>query len=390
MGALEEYVERHADELPLYRRARDAARGRAEVKVEASLLDSGMLYQRAAILHAGASHRGELAGRKALHALLCADEGELVQIPADDGSFADAAASLIVRGAIADGPAPLIITTSPGASPAGLWGLRAPAGRTAAGVWRRWLPPCPGERELGAYRAHAEEGYVRRAVAAVVEATAGYLGRRREGLDLHTARMALRGRLDLVNSARMILLNVVASGARDEAVGLQVDRLAQLCDLGEGEASRLRRSATSLVAIDRALDGVRSLELWLALHVFECAWLEYARGHALLSDEELGQRRYHYLDAYWVQLSALSLVSWRSPEGLAEGFRYLRGSGEAAYVVGKIDLLGVSGAAELDAGPTLPLLGLAKRAVVVGAESRGAGPSLAEVAGRACRWDWDA
>lgn len=391
MGEFETYVSGRAAELPLYAKARAAARGGRAVHVPASLLDADLLLQRGAVLHAGSCH-GALptGGRRVLHALLTAQEGELVAAPDAGGAFADAAASLLVRRAIADEPAPIIVAVVPEGHANDLWDPKPSA--DPASPARPWLPHV--ESGAGAYRAHAEAGYVERAREAFLGEAERYLRRQHGSLELHQARMALRGRLDLVNSARMILANLAAAagdeGPNEAATGLQIGRLAELCQLGSSEVEALRGSTGSLAEVDAALDGVRELELWLAVHVYESVWLEYAEGGVLLGAAELEHPRYHDLDAYWVQLSALAPVQRRTPSELAASFRYWRSSGEAAYNVDAIDLMGVTGAETIDAASALPLLGLARGGFVTGAAAGAPRGSLLALGLDACRWDWGA
>lgn len=312
------------------------------IKVPADLLDSAMLYQRDAVLHAGMAEPGPLprAARRVLHALVSAAEGEVIAADASLGACALRAgmATLVVRRAVEDVGAPRLVVVGPGSAEL------APLPREgASGVGRRWV----SGSDAGAPAARA-----------FTSAAAAYLGRDAARLDLRSARMGLRGRLDRINSARMILVNVVASGADERAVGLQVGRLAELCGFGEAEEERLLAASSSLERVDEALDAIRAFELWLAVHVFECAWLEAAaRGE---------------------EVPAFRLVETLEVGDLPA----------SCLEEDRIDLLGVVSAQDVPAGAVRPLVRSAGRSVVTGdLASASEGSALAEgLAG--CRWDF--
>lgn len=364
--------------LEAMRRARE---GSPVTHVPPDLLDADLLYQRDAVLHSGCPDPGELTPgqRRVLHAEVSSGEGEVVAAPGGTGEAAlrAAAATLLVDHAIADDRPPLVAVVEPG--PSGERPLLRPADA--------WLPVPKGLEGRELYLACSDAGWVAGARGEFVARSAAYLGRATGGLGLHDVRMALRGRLDRINSARMILINVVAAGGDPASVGLQLERLQDLCGLGDDVVAGLRASAGSLGDVDRSLDTVRSLECALAAHLFECVWLEYAEGGALLSPEELEHPRYNDLDAFWCQLSALRPVHRLTTAELLEGLRYLGWDGEVAEATGALDLLGVMGADRLDADQVLPAFSLARRALVTGSGAA-PGASVMALAERACRWDF--
>lgn len=336
-----------------------AASERTPVKVPADLLDADMLYQRDAVLHSGRASCAELRPerRRVLHALIAGRDGEVVADPMSRGVdvLADAAASLVVDRAVADVEPPRIVVVEgggarPGAADGflGLEGLpgdeNVPGDR---GLARRWIP-----EEASSDLVSAEAGLLR--------TTASYLDRDVSQLDLHGARMGLRGRLDRVNSARMILVNVVAADSGQDAVGLQVGRLAELCRFGEDLEERLLVASSSLRRIDAALDPIRAYELWLAVHVYECAWLALAERGEVTVD--------------------LRLVEHVSPDGLAVPMADNR----------PIDLLGILGADDVAYDAVRPLVSRASRTFAAEAVDTPAPGSALAFAASACRWDFSA
>lgn len=314
----------------------------SHVKVPADLLDSDMLYQRDAVLHAGMPGDEPLSreARRVLHALVSAAEGEVVAAGAPLGvpALRAAIATLLVQRAVADVDAPCVAVAGPGAADAAAW-----PGEGPTDAERRWV----GGADAGP-----------QARAAFVATAAAYLRRDPARLDLRSARMGLRGRLDRINSARMILVNVVAAGSDERGVGLQVDRLAELTGLGEDFEERLLTASSSLRQIDEALDRIRAYEFWLATHVFECAWLEAAaRGE---------------------EVPALRLAEPLETDDAAALAREDEG----------IDLLGVVSAQDVPADAVLCLASHAGRVLVTG-DVPSALPGSALAAGLdACRWSF--
>lgn len=368
-------------ETPLLATMCAAAGGASATHVGADLLDADMLLQRDAVLHAGCREGGRLSHgqRRVLHAGIASAEGEVVAAGEELGvaALAGWVASLLVDRAIADGRPPLVAVLAEDAA-------RVPAEVAGLG-FGRWLPMPEGLDGRELYLACSDGGWLAGARPAFLERASGYLGRDVRSSELHAVRMTLRGRLDRINSARMILTNVVAAGAEPKAVGLQLERLAELCALSDDDVATLQASATSLASVDVALDGVRAREAALATHLFECAWLEYAEGGALLDAEELRHPRYHDLDALWCQLSALRPVHVLPAQGAERAFRYVCGNDEDGVARGMLDLVGVVGAERMDAEAMLPAFSLAGRALVTGVAPAGE-DSLLACAQRACRW----
>lgn len=315
----------------------------APIKVPADLLDADMLYQRDAVLHAGMASVGPLTHprRRVLHAVLSAAEGEVVAAEGDGCDVLSAAmATSVVSRAVADVEPARVVVVCP--SGVGDFPEREPA--ESSFVERRWLPDdADAACEL-----------------TFLATAADYLGRDIAEVDLKTARMGLRGRLDRINSARMILINVVASGGDQMSVGLQVDRLAQLCGFGENQEERLLRASRGLRSVDEALDPIRRREYWLAVHVQECAWLELARE---------GRTE-----------APLQLVERVGVDHLAD----------ATADDKPIELLGVLDGGLVEWEGVRPLAERARRTFVAGSMSEAGDSSALTEALAACRWDFPA
>ena len=171
-----------------------------------------------------------------------------------------------------------------------------------------------------------------------------------------------------IDSYRLALLETMSADGRSE------DYL-QLC--AEVEASEhLReldglpklRECTTLEALDKQLDTtLRYAGFWLAVHYYEAEWLlaeHLGKTERFKSTEDV-------LPRVWPQAAALTpcfvMTLYQVPKYFS---RYRREWEPRAFDVGRIDLLIVDEAGQVDTPLGLPVIALAKRALVVGDEKQ--------------------
>ena len=171
-----------------------------------------------------------------------------------------------------------------------------------------------------------------------------------------------------VDGYRIALLGTMsAEGPSEEYLSLctEVEASQHLRELRG--LSTLRESAT-LEELDAALDRtLRYAEFWLAVHYFEVEWL--LADH--LDETERWKSTADVLPRVWPQAAALTPCFVMTLYQVPKFFGRYRKSGEPkAYDVGRIDLLIVDEAGQVDTPLALPVIALARRALVVGDEKQ--------------------
>ena len=171
-----------------------------------------------------------------------------------------------------------------------------------------------------------------------------------------------------VDGYRLALLGAMSADGQSE------DYL-QLCD--EVEANEhlqglagisALRECESLEALDEALDrSLRYAEFWLAVHFYEAQWLLAEH----LGADERFKSTWTVSRRIWPQAAALTpcfvMTLYQVPKFFG---RYTRPGEPRAFDVGRIDLLIVDEAGQVDTPLGLPALALAQRALVVGDEKQ--------------------
>lgn len=191
----------------------------------------------------------------------------------------------------------------------------------------------------------------------------------------------LQGFLGLVDSKRQELLGLAQYYVENPAARVAIlPEIATLVEtfnnLGalnaKGEGINLTKLVSStpesfVSALDEMLDTtVRPFEFWLALHYFECQWL--LTGDRL-SEEELSKRTQDCFERYWKLLPNLTPLVVMTMFRLPLVFKYLSDTHKTdatSFGFGRIDLLIVDEAGQVDTAIGAAALALAKRAVIVG------------------------
>ncbi|MCS6710689.1 AAA family ATPase [Brachybacterium sp. EF45031] len=160
---------------------------------------------------------------------------------------------------------------------------------------------------------------------------------------------------------------VRATSEYTAAVTGAVDELRQLCLLDEDRAARLS-GASSLLALDQALDvTVRHAQFWLAVHLYEAQWLITAGSEDLIPPAERNRTSVRYMERYWSQLTSLTpclvMTAFQVPKHFA---LWARDGEPVSYDLGRIDLLIVDEAGQVDISLAASVFSLARRALVVG------------------------
>lgn len=137
--------------------------------------------------------------------------------------------------------------------------------------------------------------------------------------------------------------------------------------LNDSQIERLA-SASSLAALDKALDvTVRYVQFWLAVHFYEAQWLLAASGDDLIKPEERGRTAARYMERYWPQATSLTPFFVMTAYQLPKYFKLWSKDGERSkFDLGRIDLLIVDEAGQVDTSVGAAAFALARRALVVG------------------------
>ncbi|MGO4956168.1 DEAD/DEAH box helicase [Luteococcus sp. Sow4_B9] len=145
-------------------------------------------------------------------------------------------------------------------------------------------------------------------------------------------------------------------------------RMARLLGVITQEQVEQILSAASLLELDRLLDTtLRYAQFWLAVHVYEAEWLTVIGSDDLIAPDERSRTVKRYMDRYWSQVPALVPCFVMTAFQLPKYFRLWTRSGEPSnFDLGRIDLLIIDEAGQVDTSVGAAAFALAKRALVVG------------------------
>lgn len=178
----------------------------------------------------------------------------------------------------------------------------------------------------------------------------------------------LHAALTEVDGYRLALLGTMSAEGPSEvylSLCTEVETSEHLRQLG---ALSDLRDCTSLEELDEALDKtLRYAEFWLALHYFEAEWLLAEH----LDEKERWKNTSGVVRRIWPQAAALTPCFVMTVYQVPKYFGRHKGRGEPkAFDVGRIDLLIVDEAGQVDTPLGLPAIALAQRALVVGDEKQ--------------------
>ncbi|WP_114854403.1 DEAD/DEAH box helicase [Brachybacterium sp. YJGR34] len=353
----------------------------------------------------GDKHALSPSQRRAVHALLAAQDGEVTAVSGPPGTgkttmLQAVVANLLVRHALEERDAPVIVGASTNNQAVkNIIDSFASVAKAAPGILdQRWLPQvhhgeptdeplaalavfCPSgpqrkaaeKRYLveqkdrgGLYATCSSEAYLQAATTRFLHGTQGLFGHIAEPA---TVRSMIHDALVEVDGYRTTLL---AAMAADGPSASYLELCAQVEDddllAGLPGLDQLRQ-CQDLDALDQRLDTtLRYAAFWLAVHYYEATWL--------MTDDFLGAKerfktQKQYNDRYWAQAAALTPCFVMTLYQVPRYFTLYTAPGEPpSYEENRIDLLIVDEGGQVDTPIALPAVALARRAVVVGDEKQ--------------------
>ncbi|GAA1319131.1 DEAD/DEAH box helicase [Brachybacterium tyrofermentans] len=338
--------------------------------------------------------------RRAVHAFLQGGEGEVTAVSGPPGTgkttmLQAIVAGMITRRALEREDAPVIVGTSTNnQAVTNIIASFASVTKKDPGILDlRWLPQerdggaseeplrslavyCPAKAKLSAAKKQYLVEQKDRSELYADYSSPGYLADARDhflaqvhyffGSIEDPARVQdwLHDALTEVDGYRLALLGAMNADGRSEdylQLCAEVEECTHLRELG---ALSDLRDCTSLEELDKALDTtLRYAEFWLAVHYFEAQWLLAEH----LDEKERWKNTWGVVRRVWPQAAALTpcfvMTLYQVPKYFG---RYTKPGEPKAFDVGRIDLLIVDEAGQVDTPLGLPAIALAQRALVVG------------------------
>lgn len=244
--------------------------------------------------------------------------------------------------------------------------------------------------KTGVYAAYSDSDYMDKARRCFLAFAARALG---EGYRSAAAvKKALFGKLTGIDTAYRKLIEsyrAYLDGRGDSASCLSyVDRLKRLGALGmtERRTDEMARKLQCLVKtaggcgvdqaglmdeLDKLLDiTVRYAQFWLAVHYYEAEWVALDEDNTFLRPSDLQGSDSNVMETYWRHAAALTpcfvMTEYQIPKWMG---LYSKDRG-AHYDLGRIDLLIVDEAGQVDTCVGAAVFSFAKRAIVVGDENQ--------------------
>ncbi|MGP9845093.1 DEAD/DEAH box helicase [Brachybacterium sp. 107] len=342
--------------------------------------------------------------RRAVHAFLQGGEGEVTAVSGPPGTgkttmLQAIVAGMITRRALEREDAPVIVGTSTNnQAVTNIIASFASVTKKDPGILDlRWLPQerdggaseeplrslavyCPAKAKLSAAKKQYLVEQKDRSELYADYSSPGYLADARDHFQAQVhyffgsiedpARVQdwLHDALTEVDGYRLALLGAMNADGRSEdylQLCAEVEECTHLRELG---ALSDLRDCTSLEELDKALDTtLRYAEFWLAVHYYEAEWLLAKH----LGRTKRFKSTVDVLPLVWPQAAALTpcfvMTLYQVPKYFG---RYTMPGEPKAFDVGRIDLLIVDEAGQVDTPLALPVIALARRALVVGDEKQ--------------------
>ncbi len=229
----------------------------------------------------------------------------------------------------------------------------------------KYLVEQPGKTET--YTGYSSKGYLdgaRDVFAVRAHAHFGFMD------ELPRMQDAVHAALVEVDTLRRRLLKAMGEqGPSPSYVGVCAQTLA--CEaLRDIEGLDELAFCRTLVELDQKLDQtLRYAEFWLAVHYFEAQWLQL--GETVIPVDDRYKTTQDVMQRYWHQAPALTPCFVMTAYQVPKYFRLYSKQGEPSrFDTGRIDLLIVDEAGQVDTPIGLPAFALARRAVVVGDEKQ--------------------
>lgn len=343
--------------------------------------------------------------RRAVHAVLRGEDGEITAVNGPPGTgkttmLQSIVANLLTLRALDHDDAPVIVGTSTNNQAVTniITSFSSVTKNDPGTLDLRWLPEavekgaaatalpslavyCPAKYKLDSARREfmveqkdRSETYTRYSQEEYLEAAQVHFLRQVQQqfgsiAELSTVQEWIHEALVEVDGYRVALLETMAAQGPSAAYRRLCDQLETSEHLRDLSGLQDLREAGSLEALDKTLDStLRYVEFWLAVHYYEAQWL-------LVDDFIPPEERYKttrdVVDRYWPQAAALTpcfvMTVYQVPKLFG---RFAKQDEPPRFDAGRIDLLIVDEAGQVDTPLGLPVLGLAARAVVVGDEKQ--------------------
>ncbi|PQZ95983.1 hypothetical protein CQ018_01465 [Arthrobacter sp. MYb227] len=344
--------------------------------------------------------------RRAVHAFLDPSGSEITAVSGPPGTgkttmLQAIVANLLTRRAIEEGAPPLIVGTSTNNQAVTniIASFASVTKEQSGSLDFRWLPKeqdgsalanqslgslavyCPSAAKLDeakskylveqkdksqTYTAHSSESYLAGAREAFVAHAHAYFG---NANDIPGLQQQIHDALTEIDGYRIELLNTMQfQGRSKEYISLcnEVEEIPFLKD--SGRVAELKE-CDSIERLDRKLDvTLRYAEFWLAVHYFEAQWL---LTDDFIEPENRWKNTPNVMERYWWQAAALTPCFVMTVYQVPKYFKLFEKSGEPnRFDIGRIDLLIVDEAGQVDTPLGLPSFALAQRVLAVGDEKQ--------------------
>lgn len=373
---------------------------------ELSVHDGNGLLHAASRACGSMNHENPLTAsqRRAVHAHLAGAEGDVTAVSGPPGTgkttmLQTVVASLLTRHALEGADAPVIVGASTNnqavqniitsfasvttQDPGSLdlrWLPTAEAGEATEEPLRSLAVYCPSRGKLAeerktflveqrdrseTYAEYSGEEYLEAARTRFLRHVQRFFGSTQ---DPAVVQVWLRDALREVDALRLALLQTMAADGPSQAYLRLCSRAEANDHLREIPGCAALRECTSLLQLDEELDRtLRYAEFWLAVHYYEATWLLAEH----LEEKERRKNTRRVVRQVWPQAAALTPCFVMTLYQVPKFFELFLKPGEpSGYDLGRIDLLIVDEAGQVDTPLGLPALALAKRALVVGDEQQ--------------------
>lgn len=346
--------------------------------------------------------------RRAVHATVLSNSGEVTAVSGPPGTgkttlLQAVVANLITEHALDGAAAPIIVGTSTNNQAVTniIESFSAVANANFGLLDHRWLPATSsGSESLQGLAVYCpSKAKLKRASATyLVEQTTKdqtfekyskpeYLGAARayfmqrvheffpEASNVFQACRRLHASLKEIDQIRIDLLTTIAECSKEppEAkLRSHVEKLKAMRFFQHVQGIDQLALCVSLDELDEKLDTtVRYVEFWLAVHYFEARWLELGEDDSFLPEEDRWKNTRYVLNQYWTQAPLLTPCFVMTAYQVPRYFKvFTPENSPDSYSLGRIDLLIVDEAGQVDSSVGLANFSLAKRALVVGDEKQ--------------------
>lgn len=217
------------------------------------------------------------------------------------------------------------------------------------------------------YTAFSDESYIAAAKDVFVRKAYAYFGIMN---DVPQLQEKVHEALEEIDRYRTDLLRVMSTTGPSPQYAMLCARVAGLPYLRDLDRVEELADCRTLEDLDRKLDvTLRYAEFWLAVHYYEAAWLLV--GDDRIAVEDRRKNTPSVMEAYWTQAAALTPCFVMTVYQVPKYFRlFSRDNDAAPFDFGRIDLLIVDEAGQVDTPLGVPAFALASSAVVVGDEKQ--------------------